>query len=49
MSKRFKGDNNPSKRDDVKIKKGQIIINFSNVSNLLTAENYILLNKLYAG
>lgn len=44
MSKRFKGDNNPSKRDDVKIKKGQIIINFSNVSNLLTAENYILLN-----
>ena len=44
MSKRFSGDNNPSKRDDVKIKKGQIIINFDNVSKLLTKENYILIN-----
>jgi len=44
MSIRYSGDNNPSKRDDVKIKKGQIIINFTNVSNLLKKENYTLLN-----
>lgn len=36
-------NDNPSKLDDIKIKKGQIIINFENVNNLLLKEDFLLL------
>lgn len=42
LSNKFKGDRNPSKNDDVKKKKNQIIINFKNVQNYVSKYGYFL-------
>jgi len=42
ISKRFKGNNNPSKRDDIKIKKGQIVINFDSLHAYSKKYGFIL-------
>jgi len=42
FSKKFKGDKNPSKTDEVKKKKNQIIINFENVNNYVNKYRYSL-------
>ena len=42
MSQKSSGENNPSKRDDVKNKKNQFIVNFQNVSDYMKQFNFIL-------